>query len=194
MMELVLRENPNDRAAKYSVANLLLATGRQIERAGRLAKELYEDDPRSLGNAALYAFSLHLQGNPDKGADLLDSRDDVGQLGSEGAAYYALLLSACGRRDEARRALTAVDRHLLLPELRASLDRCSGLFRRTRQLLPRRNRSPAERSRLRLPRKSGHLPGSPPSYRCSASGTPHVPGELTSPPRNHKILRESIAA
>ena len=126
MMELVLRENPNDRAAKYSVANLLLATGRQIERAGRLAKELYEDDPRSLGNAALYAFSLHLQGNPDKGADLLDSRDDVGQLGSEGAAYYALLLSACGRRDEARRALTAVDRHLLLPELRASLDRVFG--------------------------------------------------------------------
>ena len=126
MMEIILRENPNDRAAKYSVANLLLATGRQIERAGRLAKELYEDDPRSLGNAALYAFSLHLQGNPDKGADLLDSRDDVGQLGSEGAAYYALLLSACGRRDEARRALTAVDRELLLPELRADLDRVFG--------------------------------------------------------------------
>jgi hypothetical protein len=126
MMEIILRENPNDRAAKYSVANLLLATGRQIERAGRLAKELYEDDPRSLGNAALYAFSLHLQGNPDKGADLLDSRDDVGQLGSEGAAYYALLLSACGRRDEARRALTAVDHESLLPELRANLDRVFG--------------------------------------------------------------------
>jgi tetratricopeptide (TPR) repeat protein len=126
MMELVLRENPNDRAAKYSVANLLLGTGRQIERAGRLAKELYDDDPRSLANAALYAFSLHLQGNPNKGADLLDSRDDVERLGGEGAAYYALVLSACGRRDEARRALTAVDRQLLLPELRASLDRVFG--------------------------------------------------------------------
>jgi tetratricopeptide (TPR) repeat protein len=126
MMELVLRENPNDRAAKYGVANLLLATGRQIERAGRLAKDLYEDDPRALGNAALYAFYLHLQGNSEKGVDLLDSRDDVERLGGESAAYYALVLSACGRREEARRALMAVDRQLLLPELRAHLDRVFG--------------------------------------------------------------------
>jgi tetratricopeptide (TPR) repeat protein len=136
MMELVLRENPNDRAAKYSVANLLLATGRQIDRAGRLAKELYEDDPRALGNAALYAFFLHLQGNPEKGVDLLDSRDDVEQLGGEGAAYYALVLSACGRRDEARRALAAVDRQLLLPELRAHLDRVFGAVSTNTTSLP----------------------------------------------------------
>jgi hypothetical protein len=39
MMELILREKPNDRATKYSVASLLLATGRQIERGKRLAEE-----------------------------------------------------------------------------------------------------------------------------------------------------------
>ena len=40
MMELVLRENPNhDRAAKFNVASLLMATGRQIERAGGLASQ-----------------------------------------------------------------------------------------------------------------------------------------------------------
>ena len=33
MMELVLKERPNDRAAKYNVAALLLATGREIDRA-----------------------------------------------------------------------------------------------------------------------------------------------------------------
>jgi tetratricopeptide (TPR) repeat protein len=126
MMELVLRENPNDRAAKYNVASLLMATGRQIERAGRLAKELYEDDPRILGNAALHAFGLHLQGDTKKGADLLDSREDLERLGSDGAAYWALILSACGRHDEARRVQAAVDRPMLLPELRESLDRVFG--------------------------------------------------------------------
>jgi tetratricopeptide (TPR) repeat protein len=136
MMELVLRENPNDRAAKYNVANLLMTTGRQIDRAGRLARELYEDDPRVLGNAALYAFSLHLQGDPERAADLLDSRDDIERLGGEGAAYYALVLSACGRRDEARQALKAVDRQLLLPELRAHLDREFGAVSTNTTMVP----------------------------------------------------------
>ncbi|HEY5705720.1 MAG TPA: hypothetical protein VIS96_09115 [Terrimicrobiaceae bacterium] len=126
MMELVLKENPNDRAAQFNVASLLMATAHQIERAGRLAQELYEDDPRSLGNAALYAFGLYLQGHPEKGVDLLDSREDLEQLGGDEAAYYALILSACGRGNEARRVLAPVDREMLLPELRVSLDRAFG--------------------------------------------------------------------
>ena len=103
-----------------------MATGRQIERAGRLAKELYENDPQALGNAALYAFGLHLQGDTEKGADLLDSRQDLDQLGSDGAAYCALVFSACGKGDKARQLLATVDREILLPELRASLDRVFG--------------------------------------------------------------------
>jgi hypothetical protein len=52
------------------------------------------------------------------------------QLGNDGSAYYALVLSACGRGDEARRFVAAVDRQQLLPELRASLDRVFGRFLR----------------------------------------------------------------
>ncbi len=126
MMELVLKENPGDRAARYNVASLLMATGRQIQRAGRLAQELYEDDPDALANTALYAFALSLLGNPKKGADMLDSRKDLERLSSEGTAYYTLVLSACGRVDEARRLLGRIDRELLVPELRASLDRVFG--------------------------------------------------------------------
>ena len=61
MMELVLKERPDDRAAKYNVAALLLVTGRGIDRAALLARELYEDDPMSLGNAVIHGFSIHLQ-------------------------------------------------------------------------------------------------------------------------------------
>jgi tetratricopeptide (TPR) repeat protein len=136
MMELVLKEKPNDRAAKFNVASLLMATGRQIKRAGGLAKELYEDDPQVLGNAALYAFGLYLQGDPEKGADLFDSREDLELLGSDGAAYYALVLSACGRGDEARQLLVAVDRQALLPELCASLDRAFGTAPTNAAILP----------------------------------------------------------
>ena len=122
MMELVLKENPEDQSAKYNVAGLLMVTGHQIERAGRLAKELYEANSQTLGNAALYAYGLMLQGEPEKGAKLLDAREDLHQLGNDGSAYYALILSACGRGEEARRFAEAIDRQQLLPELRTSLD------------------------------------------------------------------------
>ncbi len=126
MMELVLSENPNDRSARYNVASLLMATGRQIARAARLAKGLYEENPEALGNAALYALALSLQGDPKRAADLLESRADLDQLGADGSAYYALVLSAGGRNAEAREVLARVDREALLPELRASLDRVLG--------------------------------------------------------------------
>jgi tetratricopeptide (TPR) repeat protein len=126
MMELILKEKPNDRAAKYSVASLLLATGRQIERGNRLAEELYEADPLNLGNAILYGFGLHLQGKSKMAADLLAARDDLHRLGNDGAAYYALVLSGCGRDDQARETLSRVESDILLPELRASLDRAFG--------------------------------------------------------------------
>ncbi len=138
MMELVFKENPDDRSAKYNVASLLMATGRQIERAGRLAKELYEHDPQALGNAALYAFGLHLQGDTEKGANLLDSREDLEQLGGDGAAYCALVFSACGKDDKARELLAAVDRQILLPELRESLDRVFGTPAASASALPTR--------------------------------------------------------
>jgi tetratricopeptide (TPR) repeat protein len=128
MMELVLKERPTDRAAKYSVASLLLATGRQVDRARGLTEELYEVDRLNLGNAVLYAFALHLQGNSKMAADLLGARDDLHRLGNDGAAYYALVLSGCGRDEEARRILSMVNPETLLPELRASLDRAFGIL------------------------------------------------------------------
>lgn len=126
MMELVLKERPNDRAAKYNVAALLLVTGRGIDRGALLARELYEDDPVSVGNAAIHGFSLHLKGDSRKAAALLDDRDDLHKLGNDGAAYYSLILAGCGRDDDARRVLSSVDREALLPALRNSVDHTFG--------------------------------------------------------------------
>ena len=122
MMELVLKEQPNDRAAKYNVAALLLATGRGIDRGALLAKELYEDEPVSVGNAVIHGFSIHLQGDSKKAAALLDGRDDLHKLGNDGAAYYSLILAGCGRDEDAGRVLSTVDREALLPALRNSVD------------------------------------------------------------------------
>ena len=127
MMELVLRERPNDRAAKYNVAALLLVTGRGIDRADLLARELYEDDPVSVSNAVIHGFSIHLKGDSRKAAALLDGRDDLDKLGNDGAAYYSLILAGCGRDEDARRVLSAVDREALLPALRNSVDHTFGV-------------------------------------------------------------------
>jgi hypothetical protein len=71
-------------------------------------------------------IGLMLQGKPEKGAKLLDSREDLDQLGNDARAYYALIISACGRGDEARRFAKAVDRQQLLPKLRTSLAQVIG--------------------------------------------------------------------
>ena len=126
MMELTLKENPSDQTAKYNVAGLLMVTGREIPRAERLAKELYEADSRNLERTALYAYGLKLQGEREKAAKMLDGRrQDLDQLGNEGKAFYALILFDCGRRDEAFRVAEDVNRQELLPELRTSLDQVS---------------------------------------------------------------------
>ena len=125
MMELTLKENPSDQTAKYNVAGLLMVTGREIPRAERLAKELYEAESRNLERTALYAYGLKLQGEPEKAAKMLDGRQDLDQLGNEGKAFYALILFDCGRRDEAFRVAEDVNRQELLPELRTSLDQVS---------------------------------------------------------------------
>jgi Flp pilus assembly protein TadD len=126
MMELVLKEQPNDRAAKYNVAALLLVTGRGIDRGALLARELYEDDPVSVGNAVIHGFSVHLKGDSRKAAALLDGRDDLHKLGNDGAAYYSLILAGCERDDDAQRVLSTVDREALLPALRTSVDHTFG--------------------------------------------------------------------
>lgn len=102
MMELVLKEDPDDQTAKYNVAGLLMITERQLDRAARLARELYESDSKNLRNAVLYGYGLKLRGEAGKGAAILSSREDLDQLENDGRAYYALILTACGRTGEAR--------------------------------------------------------------------------------------------
>jgi hypothetical protein len=81
--------------------------------------------------------SEFLQGKPEKGAKLLDAREDLDQLGNDGRAYYALIISACGRADEARRFAKAVDRQQLLPELRTSLDQAIGSLSASADVSPK---------------------------------------------------------
>jgi Flp pilus assembly protein TadD len=126
MMELVLKERPDDHVARYNVAALLLVTGRATDRAAVLARELYEDDPMSVSNAVIHGFSIHLKGDSRKAAALLDGRNDLDKLGNDGAAYYSLILAGCGRDEDARRLLSAVDREALLPALRNSVDHTFG--------------------------------------------------------------------
>jgi Flp pilus assembly protein TadD len=126
MMELMLKERPNDRAAKYNVAALLLATRRGIERAALLAKELYEDDPINVSNAVIHGYGIHLQGDSRKAVALLEGREDLDKLGNDGGAYYSLILAGCGRDEDARRVVSTVDRDALLPTLRNSVDHTFG--------------------------------------------------------------------
>ena len=173
--------------------------GRQIRtcRGSSLAKELYEDDPQVLGNAASMRSVCILHGDPEKGADLLDSREDLGLLGSDCAAYYALVLSACGRGDEARQARRQLTARHCCPSCAHRWIARSERLRRTPPRFPRNDRELLRRVERTCPVSSPSMDlicGKSPlalQPRCWRwAGVTHcVPGELTSMPETTSSTR-----
>ncbi len=117
LFERALELTPDDLDSKRSVAVLRMITGRQVERAYRLAAEIYQSNPNAIDNAAVYAYSLHLQGKSREAAAILDARPEAEKLSSACEPYYGIILASCERDEESRRYLGRTDRGILFPEM-----------------------------------------------------------------------------
>jgi len=121
LLKRTLEERPNDPSVKLSVATLLLVRNSQPDLAARLAKEVYQADPKPVRHAAVYAFSIYRE-NPSektatKAAAILDALSQQEKSSDDCLVYYGLILAGCNRFDEARDCFRKMNRNSLFPEM-----------------------------------------------------------------------------
>ncbi|MHC1768009.1 MAG: hypothetical protein AB9869_27695 [Verrucomicrobiia bacterium] len=121
-----LGRDPGDLVAKNNVAAASLLLGTNLPWAHRLAREVYEKDPSRAAFACTHAFSLHLLGRTKEGLALLSKLPEEARRNPSTAAYYGLMLRACGESAAARECVPLAESGRLLPEERAFLSRVEG--------------------------------------------------------------------
>ncbi|MGA4578458.1 tetratricopeptide repeat protein [Limisphaera sp. VF-2] len=112
----MLEAKPNVPEIKNNVAALGLLLGRDLDRARRLAREVYLADTNNPVFVSTYAFSLHQQGDTKRALELLESLPESVRQRPEVAVYMATMLAAQGRWEEARAYATRAADHPMLPE------------------------------------------------------------------------------
>ena len=121
LQEDALAHYPMDASTKRSIAVLLLIAGTDPLRASRLAREIYKSAPGSIANAAVYAYSLHCNGDSRKAAAILDPHPFAEKMRDDCLPYYALILAACDRKAEARDCFGKINRNLLFSQMKERL-------------------------------------------------------------------------
>jgi len=91
-----------------------------------LACEVYEAGKTNATFVSTYAFALHVQTNTAGGLKLMQTLLETELQRPNIAAYYAILLAAAGRRDQARPFFAAAEKAQLLPPERRLLAQARG--------------------------------------------------------------------
>jgi tetratricopeptide (TPR) repeat protein len=121
LLKGTLAQKPNDPSVKLSVATLLLVRDSEPDLAARLAREVYQADPKPVRHAAVYAYSIYQQ-NPTgetaaRAAAILDALSPQDKANDDCLVYYGLILAGGKRYDEARACFNKMDRSKLFPEM-----------------------------------------------------------------------------
>jgi predicted Zn-dependent protease len=117
-----LQDYPDQLSVKLDLAQFLLVAGQNPVHAATLAAEVYKADPQPLVHAAVYAYSLCVNGDPKRAAAVLDARKQDEFRDSPCLIYYGLILAACQRETEARDCFNRMDRTILYPEMKIRVE------------------------------------------------------------------------
>ena len=101
-----LEMHPDDKNVQNNFAQLALLLNLNAERGQKIAREVYEKDPKNAAYASTYAYALHTQGDSKKALKVLNTLTDEQLHQPEIAAYYGVILAAAG---EAARAPEFLD-------------------------------------------------------------------------------------
>ena len=118
----MLESKPQSLEFKKNVAFLGLLLNRDTERATQFALEVYQAAPTNAVFVSAHAFALHAQGKSAEGLKLLEVLPEAQLQQAEIAMYYAILLAATGRSDEAVPYFAVAEKAQLLPEERKLLE------------------------------------------------------------------------
>ena len=109
------RVRPTDLAVRNNFAQISLLLNLNADQAYRLAREVYEQEPKNPNYAATYAFSLYLQGDVKKALQALAGFSEAELEQPQIAAYYGVLLASSGDFSRAAKFLDLGEKAYLLP-------------------------------------------------------------------------------
>lgn len=123
LFDYELKKKPESLEAMNNFAYVAMLLSPDDERPRRLARTVYEKDPKHPPFAATYAYSLHLQ---QKTAEALEAMEKLTPEQLENpsiASHYALILVHSGNNQKAKKYITLSAKARLLPEERLLLQK-----------------------------------------------------------------------
>lgn len=114
---------PSDRNIQNNVAQLSLLLNLNVERARKIARDLYESEPKNPVYASSYAFALHTKGDDKQALKILNTLTPEQLRQPDLAAYYGIVLAATGDHARAAEYLDLAEKAGLLPEERALVEK-----------------------------------------------------------------------
>lgn len=107
---------PEDETVQNNFAQICLLLNADVERARKLAAELYRKDGSNPAYAATYAFALHTKGDTSGALKIMRALNPTQLHDPSVAAYYGVFLAAAGDARGAREYLKIGATAKLLPE------------------------------------------------------------------------------
>lgn len=116
LYSLVLQNDPENLSLINNLASTALLLESWEKRPHELARQIYIKSPTNAFYASTYAYSLFVQQKTNEALRTFQPLKPE-QLETPGiAAYYGIILSACGDADKARKYLNIASKSRLLPE------------------------------------------------------------------------------
>ncbi|MEP6937494.1 MAG: hypothetical protein ABI871_05435, partial [Chthoniobacterales bacterium] len=111
--------HPQDRDIQNNVAQLSLLVNLNVDRARRLAHDLYEKEPKNAAYASTQAFALYTSGDARQALKVMKALRDEQLREPQIAAYFGIFLAANGEIARAAEFLDLGEAARLLPEEKA---------------------------------------------------------------------------
>lgn len=116
--------HPEDRNAQNNFAQISLLLNLNAARGQKMAREVYEKEPKNAAYASTYAFSLYTQGENKKALKVFETLTEEQLRQPEIAAYYGIVLAAAGDLARAPEFLDLGEKATkLLPEEKALIEK-----------------------------------------------------------------------
>jgi cytochrome c-type biogenesis protein CcmH/NrfG len=114
--------HPDDRNVQNNFAQLSLLLNLNADRGQKVARDVYEKDPKNPAYASTYAFALHVQGDTKKALQVFETLTPDQLHQPEIAAYYGIMLAATGD-PRAGEFLDLGEKATLLPQEKALIEK-----------------------------------------------------------------------
>ena len=116
--------HPDDRNAQNNFAQISLLLNLNVARGQKMAREVYEKEPKNAAYASTYAFSLYAQGENRKALKVFETLTEEQLRQPEIAAYYGVILAATGDLARAPEFLDLGEKSTkLLPQEKAMIEK-----------------------------------------------------------------------